>query len=243
LARGRDLMARAEKLKQAAGIVRLAGAIFMAGGIVLLILGFYRNLGRLETAATLEELGRAIYGIILVPLALIIVGIVFLEAARVLARAARRAETELREEVLGLIEVYGRIRLEDLAAKLGLPQDEVVSLLARYAREGVFGGRIGEDGYVYSAREPALPVPIVAGAAGEESVEPGGGGTVVVEQPPEPQGGQPTATVEQPPGEVPEEVRRQLEELERAYREGLISREAYERARRELEESMSGRRL
>jgi len=239
-------LSRARNLARAAEASRVAGVALILVGIVFLLANFYRYIGRVSAAASVEELGGVLYDMLVAPLVVIGLGVAFQELSAALRRRAERLEEEFKNEMLGLIEVYGRIRLQDLAARLGLSPRDVESLLARYAREGSFKGVIGEDGYVYSSRDLVVPAPVVpAAAAGEDVERGGGGGTVVVEpggaQSPEAQPGEGGEAVAGGEEGLPEDVRRELEELERAYREGLISREAYERARRELE-SRIGRR-
>jgi len=248
LARG-EALAKARRLEKASEATKVIGSIFILAGMAFLIFRFYRNLDRVGAAQSLEELGGVLYDMLIAPLLVILTGVVLQELSATLRKRARRLEEEFRNELLGLIEVYGRISLNDLAAKVNMSPREVESLLARLAREGAFKGVISEDGYVYYSREALVPAPVVSPAtvAGED-VERGGGGTVVVE--PAMAETVPGAPSQEPPSEdkapggeqeeLPEDVRRELEELERAYREGLISREAYEKARRELE-SRSGR--
>jgi len=233
---------KVRNLTRAAEVARIIGSLLVAAGIIFLLLNFYKNFSRVSAAQSLEELGNILYSILIGPLLAVLLGVAFQELSLTLKRRAKRLEDEFREELLGLIEVYSRIRLEDLAARVGASPREVESLLARYFREGIFKGAIGEDGYVYSSRENVIPtslVTVVPGPVGDD-VERGGGGTVVVESPkaPSEHGIQEAESGED---NVHKEIMRELEELERAYREGLISKDAYEKAKRELESRIEKR--
>lgn len=239
-----DPLSKKKFIKHLGRSLHIIALIIFAYGIYLLIYNLYNYLYYINTIRTTEDLGYWLKIVSLKPIIYFIIAGVIAKIVRYIDKYADEYWKAQVAKIIGLIESYREIHISTLARKVGMSPKRLEEILALLKHEGLFKGKIDQNGFIHSSAEeeiveppviaiqniadmprPEQPATTLAPRVSVHEAE----GTVVVD---ESRREKETSSGESEPSA--EDIEKKIKELEKAYKEGLISEETYRKMLEEL---------